>query len=82
MHTHWIKICAEKKLHVLCEKPQTNNLDDALSCEELCARKGVVLAEAFMYRLDPRHEKVRNLIQEGTIGKLKLFESHFSRSIL
>ena len=43
-----------------------------------CATEGVLLMEAFMYRLHPSWEAVRELVASGRIGRLRAVQSWFS----
>jgi predicted dehydrogenase len=45
---------------------------------ESCASEGVLLMEAFMYRLHPSWEAVRELVASGRIGRLRAVQSWFS----
>ena len=78
LHQEWVLRCAEAGLHVLCEKPLTSQQAGALRCRQRCQQQGVLLAEGFMYRLDPRHQRVKELMQNGTVGQVHLLETSFS----
>ncbi len=78
LHVKWIIKAAESGKHVLCEKPLTLNSGEADRAMKVCRGKGVLLMEAFMYRHHPQHEKVRDVILSGRIGKAVAFHSHFS----
>ncbi|WP_052436766.1 Gfo/Idh/MocA family protein [Georgenia sp. SUBG003] len=76
-HAEWIVAAARAGKHVLCEKPvvlSTAELDDV---EDACATAGVQLAEAFMYRHHPQLQRLRELLDAGTIGELVTVESSF-----
>ena len=45
---------------------------------DVCARPGVLLMEAFMYRLHPSWVAVRELVASGRIGRLRAVDSWFS----
>jgi len=45
---------------------------------QACEAEGVLLMEAFMYRLHPTWEAVRELLASGRIGELKTVQSWFS----
>ena len=45
---------------------------------DACASEGVRLMEAFMYRLHPSWEAVRELVASGRIGELRAVQSWFS----
>lgn len=78
LHEEWILRAAESGLHVLCEKPLVSAAAAAWRCRQQCQTHGVLLAEAFMYRHDPRHKRVRDLIQKGELGQVHLVEASFS----
>jgi len=78
LHEEWVIRCAEAGLHVLCEKPLSADPGTARRCREACRHHGVLLAEAFMYRHDPRHHRVREAIRAGRIGTVSLIEATFT----
>src|SRR5205823_1950508 len=45
---------------------------------ELAGRRGLILAEAFMYRHHPKTLRVRQLLEEGAIGELRTVRCSFS----
>lgn len=69
LHAEWTVKAAEAGKHVLCEKPVARHAADAARMVEACQRAGVILMEAFMYRLHPQHARVLELIQHGVIGE-------------
>lgn len=78
MHAEWTIKAANAKKHVLCEKPAGL---DPFEVEEMlgaCKRNGVHFMEAFMYRFHPQHEKVKEIINSGTIGDIKMMRAFFS----
>lgn len=78
LHTAAVRSCAEAGLHVLCEKPLSSRLSEALACRKRCLERGVLFAEAFAFRHDSRQQRVLELIRAGVIGELRLFEATFS----
>ncbi len=77
MHVEWVQRAAQTGLHVLCEKPLTDHREAADSCRAACSAAGVLLAEAFMYRHDPRYARVRELLEAGAIGAVRLVDATF-----
>jgi 1,5-anhydro-D-fructose reductase (1,5-anhydro-D-mannitol-forming) len=55
--------------HVLCEKPLALSLTDAREMVGACARAGVVLATNHHLRNAATHDKIRELVRAGAIGK-------------
>jgi predicted dehydrogenase len=78
LHTEWTIAAARAGKHVLCEKPLAMNAGEAERMVEACDSAGVVLMEAFMYRLHPSWGAVRELVQSGRIGELRSVQSWFS----
>jgi predicted dehydrogenase len=68
LHPEWTIKAAQAGKHVLCEKPVARRRSDAERMADACRQAGVVLMEAFMYRLHPQHARVKQLIAEGTVG--------------
>jgi predicted dehydrogenase len=64
--------------HVLCEKPLALTAGDAQRMVDAARDAGVLLMEAFMYRLHPSWVAVRELVDAGRIGRLQTVQSWFS----
>ena len=54
--------------HVLCEKPLALNLADAREMVAACAKARVILGTNHHLRNAATHRKIRELVQDGTIG--------------
>ena len=78
LHAEWTIAAARAGKHVLCEKPLAMNAGEAERMVEACDSAGVVLMEAFMYRLHPSWEAVREFVRSGRIGELRSVQSWFS----
>jgi predicted dehydrogenase len=78
LHAEWTIAAARAGKHVLCEKPLAMTAADAESMVEACRAEGVLLMEAFMYRLHPSWLAVRELVASGRIGELLAIQSWFS----
>jgi predicted dehydrogenase len=78
LHVEWTKRALEGGKHVLCEKPLTDEPDDAEALFDLAEGRGLVLAEGFMYRHNPQTRHVEELVREGAIGRLQLVRTSFS----
>jgi predicted dehydrogenase len=63
---------------VLCEKPLAMDAAEAERMIAACEEAGVLLMEAFMYRLHPTWVSVRELVTSGRIGELRAVQSWFS----
>ena len=78
LHARWTVEAARAGKHVLCEKPLAMDGEEATRMVEACRSHGVRLMEAFMYRLHPSWEAVRQLVASGRIGDLRSVQSWFS----
>ena len=80
LHVSWSIKAAEAGKHVLCEKPLGVDAADAEKLVNVCREKGVLLMEAFMYRMHPQWLLVKDYVSRGKIGELKAFQMFFSYS--
>jgi xylose dehydrogenase (NAD/NADP) len=81
LHAEWtIKACQAGK-HVLCEKPLALTVDEVDAITEAAGKAGVLVTEAFMYRHHSQTHRVRELLQGGEIGQLRLVRGAFSFNI-
>ena len=78
LHGEWVRAALESGKHVLCEKPLTPTAGEAEGLFALAAAKGLVLAEAFMYRHHPKTLRVRELLRDGAIGELLTIRCSFA----
>lgn len=78
LHREWAIRAAEAGKHVLCEKPLALTAGQAEEMAEACAKAGVHLAEAFMYRHHPRIAHIRQIVDTGEIGRLRAVRGAFT----
>jgi D-xylose 1-dehydrogenase (NADP+, D-xylono-1,5-lactone-forming) len=71
LHVDWSIRALEAGKHVLCEKPFGRHADEVERAFNAAERAGRMLAEAFMYRHHPQTKHARQLVDEGTIGRLR-----------
>jgi len=67
-HREMILACAERGIHVFCEKPLAPTLADCDAIVTACERSHTKLAIAFQTRYSPRFARVREMIAAGAIG--------------
>ncbi len=78
LHVEWsIRALAAGK-HVLCEKPLAALPQDADRAFDAAASAGLILAEAFMYRHHPQTLRLKEEVERGSIGALRLIRGAFS----
>ena len=78
MHHEWTMRALEAGKHVLCEKPYSRHPAEVEEAFDAAAAAGLVLTEAFMYRHHPQTALVRDLVEDGAIGTLRLLRTTFS----
>jgi predicted dehydrogenase len=78
LHAPWTVRAAAAGKHVLCEKPLALDVAEATTMIEGCRQAGVVLMEAFMYRVHPMWTRVHELVTGGAIGELQAIQAFFS----
>ena len=81
MHCEWSIRALEAGKHVLCEKPMSRSAAEVEQAFDAAERTGRLLTEAFMYRHNPQTRRLRELVDDGAIGELRLVRSAFSYSL-
>ena len=77
-HVEWSIRAANAGKHVLCEKPIALKADEIDSLIAARDRNKVLITEAYMVTYSPVWKKVRSLLAEGAIGKLRHVQGAFS----
>ena len=77
MHVEWSVRALQAGKHVLCEKPLSRRVVDVERAFDVAERSDRLLMEAFMYRHNPQTKRVRELIDEGAIGRVRLIRGAF-----
>jgi predicted dehydrogenase len=78
LHAEWSVEAAKAGKHVLCEKPVTANAAELERILAAVKEHDVFFMEAFMYRCHPQWKKLREIIDAGTIGEVRMLASSFS----
>jgi predicted dehydrogenase len=78
LRVEWILKAANAKKHILCESPAALNTQDAALIMNTCKEKGVIFIETFQHHFHPQHKKVKQLIQSGIIGDVKMMRASLS----
>lgn len=77
MHYENSRMCLEAGKHVLCEKPFTTSVEDAVRLFEMAEEKGLFIMEAFWIRHLPALKKMREMIKWDVIGDVCFARSEF-----
>ena len=78
LHTEWSIKAVEAGKHVLCEKPLALTLADVDAMAAASRRTGKLIAEAFAYRAHPHMRKIKEIINSGKLGKIKMVHGSFT----
>ncbi|MFK7734812.1 MAG: NAD-dependent epimerase/dehydratase family protein [Pirellulaceae bacterium] len=70
------KWCLENGLHVLCEKPLTEDIAEAKELVTLAKNQNLRLVVNQTRRHFPTYQKIRELIRSGTLGELNSITYH------
>ena len=72
-HVHFdpAKLALEHGFHVVCEKPMTYSLAEALELEKLVKDTGLIFALTHTYTGYPMIKQAREMIQSGIFGKIR-----------
>jgi xylose dehydrogenase (NAD/NADP) len=81
MHVEWSMRALRAGKHVLCEKPLSRSVADVEAAFDVAQSADRLLMEAFMWRHNPQTERVMALVQDGSIGRLRLIRAAFSFAI-
>lgn len=77
LHAPYAIAAANAGAHVLVEKPMATNKADALAMIEAAKKNGVYLMVGHNQRLMPPHQKAKEILQTGKLGKVLSFRTSF-----
>ena len=78
LHVEWSVRALEAGKHVLCEKPLSRRAEDVERAFDVAEQSDRLLMEAFMYRHNPQTARLKELVDGGAIGRLRLVRAAFS----
>lgn len=78
LHVPWSIRALEAGKHVLCEKPLGLSVEEVRSLIAARDRSGLCAGEAFMVRTHPQWLRVKELVEDGSIGRLRQAQAWFS----
>jgi predicted dehydrogenase len=78
LHAEWTLAAAAAGKPILCEKPLAIDAAQAQRVVDGCRERGVLLMEAFMYRLHPQQARVREIVASGEIGEIRTMRASFN----
>ena len=78
LHAEWTIKAVQAGKHVLCEKPLALTIQEVDAISGASEKYGKVVAEAFMYRTHAQSSKVKEIVESGKLGKVKLIHGSFT----
>ena len=81
LHAEQTLLAAEAGKHIFVEKPIANTIEDGKKMIEACSRAGVVLMVGQHLRRLTGIRKLKELIDDGTIGKPIQVEGNYSQNL-
>lgn len=81
-HEHEIVACAGKRKHVFVEKPFTTSLKSCRTAIDVCEAAGISLGIGFNWRYDYGLNRVRQLMDQLTIGAISHVDVQYSHNNL
>jgi D-xylose 1-dehydrogenase (NADP+, D-xylono-1,5-lactone-forming) len=77
LHVDWSVRALEAGKHVLCEKPLARTEAEARRAFAAARAADRLLMEAFMWRHTPQTAKLRELLAEGAVGRIRMVRATF-----
>jgi predicted dehydrogenase len=76
-HTEQIVAAARAGKHVFSEKPLGLDAESAQRAAAACAEHGVTLGVGYNWRFQPALQRIRQLVDDGTLGRVLHIEGNF-----
>lgn len=83
-HLHFpvAKVFLEAGIHVICDKPLTSTLEEAVQLTQLSKRKNVHFAVTYNYSAYPMVRQAREMIAAGTLGSIRVIQIEYAQDWL
>tara|TARA_B100001123_G_scaffold447603_1_gene605675 strand:- start:1014 stop:2210 length:1197 start_codon:yes stop_codon:yes gene_type:complete len=76
-HYKIAKLFIEKKIHIICDKPLTATVEDAIKLKNLVKKHKVIFALTHNYSAYPMLREAKSIIKNGKIGEIMLFNVEY-----
>ena len=81
LHREMTERAAKRGVHVLCEKPMAETVEDCQAMIEACRAAKVKLMIAYRLHFEAANLSAIELARSGTLGELRAFSSVFSQRV-
>lgn len=78
MHSGMAIEALDAGLHVFCEKPMSDTMEDCVKMLNRAKESDKVFSVGFMFRFDPFIQKMKALVDAGKLGNIVHFTNRFS----
>ena len=82
MHFPVAKACLEAGIDVICDKPVTRTLEEALELEQLVKKSGCFFALTHNYSAYPLVRYARELVEQGKLGNVRVVQVEYPQEWL
>jgi predicted dehydrogenase len=82
MHFPVAKACLEAGIDVICDKPVTRTLEEALELEQIVKNSGCFFALTHNYSAYPLVRYARELVEQGKLGKVRVVQVEYPQEWL
>ncbi len=82
VHHPAAKAFLEAGIHVICDKPMTTNLEDALDLVQTVKRTGLVFGLTHNYTGFPMVREARERVQAGELGRIRVVQAEYPQDWL
>jgi|TARA_B100001564_G_scaffold175542_1_gene147721 predicted dehydrogenase len=76
-HYKIAKLFIENKIHIICDKPLTATMEDAIKLQKLVKKNKIVFALTHNYSAYPMLREAKNLVEKGKLGKVLLINVEY-----
>jgi len=77
LHYNFAKKLLSHNFHVVCEKPMTMTIEEALDLEKIVAEKKLTFALTHTYTGYPMVRQMRELISQGALGTIQRIDAQY-----
>jgi len=77
LHIPWTIAALEAGKHVLCEKPLSRHPDEVERAFDVAEKQQRLLMEAFMYRHNPQTRRLKELVAQDAVGRIRIVRAAF-----
>jgi predicted dehydrogenase len=83
-HVHFAaaKAFLEAGIHVICDKPMTTSLEDALALRDIVGRSGRVFVLTHNYTGYPMARQAREMVRGGALGTVRVVQAEYPQDWL